>query len=256
MNERILIIDDETNIRLMIKLALNASGYQTEVASDGREGLEKFGDGEGIDLVLLDQRMPGMPGIEVQREIYRRRPGARLILITAFGTIDTALEAVKAGASDFIRKPFTADTLRSAVRTALDRPTRDASEGVPVGMVCREFTRKTINGYAFERAHGSVPAEHGVAVDFEVSHNAEPSENVRVVLPPYVQEHALALADLEVVPGGHRFWEAMCEEALANYLWQNVDLPPGKRLEVDDLSPSLQAWLRSVTTVTMGADVR
>src|ERR1051326_4933568 len=65
---RVLIIDDETNIRVMIKLALRGAGHSVGMASDGREGLETFQDGVRWDLVLLDQRMPGMEGIEVLRE--------------------------------------------------------------------------------------------------------------------------------------------------------------------------------------------
>ena len=111
----------------MIKLALEHTGYEVGAATDGMDGLLKYGDGTRWDLVLLDQRMPGMPGIEVQREIFRRNAQARLILITAFGTIDLALEAIQAGASDFLRKPFTAETLRLAVRAALDRPVESAA---------------------------------------------------------------------------------------------------------------------------------
>ena len=66
--------------------------------------------------MLLDQRMPGMDGLEVLREIRKRDPQARVIMATAFGTIDLAVEAMKSGATDFLRKPFTAETLRGAVR--------------------------------------------------------------------------------------------------------------------------------------------
>lgn len=250
MNEKILIIDDETNIRLMVKLALEASGYRTAVAADGAEGLSLFGNGEDFDLVLLDQRMPGMPGIEVQREIYRRDPGARLILITAFGTIDTALEAIKAGASDFMRKPFTAETLRHAVAGALARPRREKSpDCVPVGMVCREFTRTTINGFSFELISRRSDDEGGFA--FSVSRDGESATEVRVTIPRYVKELALAHADADHMPGGERFWQAMAEEALANYLWQHIELPPGNALVVDDLTASLQTWIHSMTTVNV-----
>src|SRR5579862_2615392 len=103
----------------MIRLALQHVGYQVEAASDGEEGLRKFGDGEGWDLVLLDQRMPGMTGIEVQKVIRKRSSKTKLIMITAFGTIDLAAEAIQAGAMDFLRKPFTADTLRGAIQSAI-----------------------------------------------------------------------------------------------------------------------------------------
>ena len=254
MSQRILVIDDETNIRAMIRLALTHAGYDVDVASDGIEGLQAYGQGENHDLVLLDQRMPGMPGIDVLREILRRNPQARLILITAFGTIDLALEAIQAGASDFLRKPFTTDMLRMAVKSALDKPVASLS-AVPVGMVCREFTRTTINGFGFELDRQSSDDGLGdLNCVFDVHRADGPSSEVRVFLPAYVIELAKAYADCEKVPGEERFWTAMCEEALANYLWQNAEMPPDNVLRIEDLTPTLQRWLDSVTTVTVAND--
>jgi len=235
----------------MMKLVLEHSGYQVQTASDGVEGLAKFGDGHPWDLVLLDQRMPGMPGIEVQREIYRRNRETRLILITAFGTIDLALEAIKAGASEFLRKPFTADTLRSAVASALSRPVCH-DKSAPVHMVCREFTRTTINGFSFDLAGASTDDRTGeIVCRFNVQHTLEAAGEVTVVLPVYVQELVKAYTDSEYVPGGDRFWHAMCEEALANFLWQNAQMPPGNSLRIEDLSTGLQKWLDSMLTVSL-----
>ncbi|RYG39008.1 response regulator [bacterium] len=251
MNERILIIDDETNIRTMMKLALAHSGYHVATASDGREGLEIYGNGENHDLVLLDQRMPGMPGIEVQKVVFNRNPQARLIVITAFGTIDLAVETIREGASDFLRKPFTADTLRASVRSALDRPLRKVGDCQPVGTVCREFTRTTINGFSFELDGESIDDRIGdITCEFEV-HRTSEDYRVSVILPAYVQELVKAYTDSETVPGGMRFWHAMCEEALANHLWQNATPPEGNTLRIEDLSTSLQRWLDSMLTVSV-----
>jgi DNA-binding response OmpR family regulator len=251
------VIDDETNIRTMVRLALVHSGYEVGTAGDGVEGLQKFGDGSSFDLVLLDQRMPGMPGIEVQRAMYERAPHARVIIITAFGTIDLALEAIQAGASDFLRKPFTADTLRLAVKSALARDVK-AMGAVPVGMVCREFTRTTINGFSFELDHEDVDETSGdLTCHFDVHRPGAASERVRVLLPAYVKELVKAYTDSEYVPGGNRFWQAMCEESLANHLWQNAEVPVDHVLRIEDLSTSLQKWLDSVLTVSMAdADAR
>src|SRR5689334_9257581 len=112
---RILMVDDEHNIRMMIRLALQHDGHTVEAAADGSEGLEKFGDGSAWDLVLLDQRMPGLEGMAVLRQMRYYDADARVIMITAFGTVDLAVDAMKAGATDFLRKPFTADTLRGAI---------------------------------------------------------------------------------------------------------------------------------------------
>jgi DNA-binding response OmpR family regulator len=251
LSATILVIDDETNIRTMIKLTLEHAGYTVGTATDGMDGLEKYGTGEAWSLVLLDQRMPGMPGIEVQKEIYRRRPEAKLILITAFGTIDLAIEAIQAGASDFLRKPFTADTLRMAVKTALDKPVQKTT-AVPLNVACREFTRANINGFSFEFDHDEFDDHtQDLTCFFDVSRASQDSQQVRVVLPNYILELVKAYTDSETVPGGRRFWHAMCEEALANHLWQNAEVPEGGTLRIEDLSASLQRWLDSVLTVSM-----
>src|SRR5207247_1340029 len=100
---RILVIDDEANVRMMVQMALQHAGHVVETASSGQEGLDRFGGGNGWDLVLLDQRMPGMDGIETLRQIRQRDPKARVIMVTAYGTIDLALKASVSGAAHFLR---------------------------------------------------------------------------------------------------------------------------------------------------------
>ncbi|MDR3688463.1 MAG: response regulator [Fimbriimonas sp.] len=248
------MIDDEPNIRTMIKLVLEHAGYEVDVAADGMQGLAKFGNGADWDLVLLDQRMPGMAGIDVQRQILSRRNDTRLILITAFGTIDLALEAIQAGASDFLRKPFTAEMLRSTVSTVLDRPVQRMT-AVPVGMVCREFTRTTINGFSFDLDHQAVDENtDDMTCVFNVNHAGAASRKVKVELPAYVMELVRAYVDSDNVPGGGRFWQAMCEEALANYLWQNAEAPSDNVVRIEDLSSTLTRWLDSVLTISLAED--
>jgi len=82
---RILIVDDETNIRTMIRMALMRAGHEVGQAADGPDGLAQFGNGRAWDLVLLDQRMPGMEGLEVLAAMLGRNPDARVIMVTAFG---------------------------------------------------------------------------------------------------------------------------------------------------------------------------
>src|SRR5689334_20603146 len=104
---RILVIDDERNIQTNIRVALTHVGHTVELASDGLEGLQKFEEGRQWDLVILDQRMEGLDGLTVLKEMRHRDAACRVIMITAFGTIDLAVDAMKAGATDFLRKPFT-----------------------------------------------------------------------------------------------------------------------------------------------------
>lgn len=251
MSARVLVIDDEPNLRMMMKLALVHAGYEVETASDGKEGLEKFGDGKTWDAVLLDQRMPGISGIDALKEILNRCEAARLIFITAFGSIDLALEAIQAGASDFLRKPFTPETLKNAVKTVLERPCKKLA-AIPVGMACKEFTRTTINGYSFELDHKAADEHSGdLTCTFLVSSASGSRGKLNVILPAYVMELVKAYTDCECMPGENQFWEALCEEELANYLWQNAEAPDGTVIEIEDLSSSLKRWVDSIITVSV-----
>jgi DNA-binding response OmpR family regulator len=254
VSSKILVIDDEANIRTMIKLALEHAGHQVETAADGPEGVKKA-IAYQFDLVLIDQRMPGMSGMEVQKSIQDAKPDSKVIMITAFGTIDLALDAIHGGASDFLRKPFTADTLRTAVRTALERPAQK-SMTVPIGLVCREFTRTTLNGFSFDidpeshDGHGQ-SKDHDKTAHFLVRHADDRPVQVKVCLPGYVMELVKAYIDSDHVPGGEAFWQSLCEEALANYLWQNAEIPADKILRIEDLSNNLQRWLDAMMTVDL-----
>jgi DNA-binding NtrC family response regulator len=85
------------------------------------EGLRVFGDGSAWDAVILDQRMPGIDGLEVLRRMKERTRGAKVIMATAYASIEIAVDAMKLGASDFVRKPMTPEMLRNAVAAALDK---------------------------------------------------------------------------------------------------------------------------------------
>src|SRR5437867_11943763 len=95
MSQRTLIIDDEGHVRRMMRLNLETAGYAVGEAADGPQGLAAFGDGATWDIVLLDQKMPGMDGLEVLRGIKERQPTARVIMVTAFASIELAVEAMK-----------------------------------------------------------------------------------------------------------------------------------------------------------------
>ena len=124
MSKRVLIIDDEENIRRVTRLTLQAAGYEVGEASDGQSGLDLFGDGSTWDAVLLDQRMSGMDGLETLRHISERDSTARVIMVTAYASIELAVDAMKLGATDFVRKPMTPEILRNAVTAALSKGTR------------------------------------------------------------------------------------------------------------------------------------
>src|SRR5215470_6688401 len=95
MRERVLIVDDEENIRRMMRITLEAAGYAVGEAHDGPEGLKLYGDGSNWDGVVLDQRMPGMDGLETLKHIKDIKPEARVVMATAYASIELAVDAMK-----------------------------------------------------------------------------------------------------------------------------------------------------------------
>jgi len=122
----ILVVDDEKNIRLTMSVALEPLRIPVETAVNGEEALQKLHEHE-FGLVFLDLRMPGMDGMDVLRRIKDNWPKARVIIVTAHGTIDSAVEAMKLGAVDFIQKPFTPTEIRDLAKLVLEREALDAS---------------------------------------------------------------------------------------------------------------------------------
>jgi two-component system sensor histidine kinase/response regulator len=116
----ILVIDDEVGIREACKTVLETQGYTVGMASTGQEGLERFREGT-FDLVLLDVMMPDMRGIDLLDPIHEKDPEVVIIVFSGYATVQLAVEAVKAGAYDFIAKPFTPDVLLASVSQGLER---------------------------------------------------------------------------------------------------------------------------------------
>jgi DNA-binding response OmpR family regulator len=116
----ILIVDDEKNIRLALSMSLETLDMPVETAASGEEALERLAQGE-YGLMLLDLRMPGLDGMEVLRQVSQQRPELKVIIITAYGSIDLAVEAMKLGAVDFLQKPFDTAQVREMVRRILKK---------------------------------------------------------------------------------------------------------------------------------------
>jgi two-component system sensor histidine kinase/response regulator len=116
----ILVIDDEEAMRDSCQQVLARDGYMTETAEDGNSGLRKIKEVKP-DLVLIDLKMPGMGGMELLKEIGRIDPDIISIVITGYATIESAVEAMKLNAYDFLPKPFTPDQLRIVIERGLER---------------------------------------------------------------------------------------------------------------------------------------
>ena len=118
--QKILIIDDEENMRHMLKKMLQRSGYEVEIATDGVQGMEKL-ENDDFDFILCDVKMPHMDGIAFLKTAITRKVGTTIIMMSAYGTIDSAIEAMQLGAYDFISKPFKNDEVLLTIRKAEER---------------------------------------------------------------------------------------------------------------------------------------
>lgn len=146
----ILIVDDEKNIRLTLSQALESSGWETDTAANGEEALLKLKERE-FRLILLDLKMPGMDGMEVLRRVSEIRPEIRVIMMTAYGTIDSAVEAMKLGACDFIQKPFVPDEIRDLVSRVMDREKLSEQKALDYDSSI-ELAKRSIGDRHFEAA--------------------------------------------------------------------------------------------------------
>lgn len=125
--KNILIIEDEKEIRDGLVEVLEDAGFVVDSADNGQLGLDKIRK-KDFDVVVTDLVMPVVGGMDVLRETKRIKPQTRIILITAFATVDNAVEAMKAGASDYITKPFRIDDVHTKIRRVLAEAVFDKSQ--------------------------------------------------------------------------------------------------------------------------------
>lgn len=242
MNRRVLIVDDETNIRRMMRLALEADGYEVYDAADGLSALEQFGDGSRFDAVVLDQKMPGMDGIETLRQMLRRSPETPILMVTAFGSIELAVDAMKAGARDFLKKPLTPALLRDALHAAFSKGTMQPAPpapaaGIPSTPAPATVTPElwTVNGFFIRALPATDPAdvnEHRFAVRHS---GGGPHGEVLVSLSHAEMSRITGLSAHTPAPS-RAFWQQQAERALMNHLFREAALPPGNLLVVNRLA--------------------
>lgn len=118
MKSRILVVDDEESIREFLEIMLRKEGYEPTSVEDGQKALDMFKN-KTFDMVISDMQMPNLTGIELLRKIREQDPDILFMMITAFGTTETAVEAMKLGAYDYITKPFKIDEVRINIANAL-----------------------------------------------------------------------------------------------------------------------------------------
>jgi DNA-binding NtrC family response regulator len=126
----ILIVEDEAKMRRLLELNLADDGFQTMSAEDAETGLKLLQNGS-VDLVLTDLKLPGMNGLEFLHDVKRFNAALPVIVMTAFGTVETAVDAMKAGAGDYVLKPFSMEEIRMIVHKELDvRRLRDENRSL------------------------------------------------------------------------------------------------------------------------------
>ena len=127
----ILVVDDEPNIRRVLEAVLSKDGHKVQTAENGRRGREILAENASIDILVTDLIMPDINGIELLEAAKEINPGLSVLMITAHGTIQSAVDAMKLGALDYITKPFDLDEIKQVVKNALERRSLNSSKPKP-----------------------------------------------------------------------------------------------------------------------------
>jgi DNA-binding response OmpR family regulator len=232
MPERVLVIDDEANIRQMILLTLETAGYEVEEAEDGIEAFAILGGDAAWDVILLDQRLPLMEGTEVLRRLRVLAPSARVVMMTAFASVELAVEAMKLGATDFLRKPMTPEVVRNAVAAALKKASEPGAEGVLEAdhREPAETRSRTLNGFTILRTS-----------DLTRTLSQQPNERRFLVRKPNGDEQEVVVEisrdAREAAEQASRgatiekaFWTSQAETFLSDFIWNDGNVPARGRL--------------------------
>ncbi len=123
MAERLLIVEDEDTLCESLQRVFSKEGYEVDIAESAESAFELL-KGKSYDLIITDIILPGISGIELLAKYRKENPAQKVIIITAYASLVTAVEAIKAGACDFIAKPLMHDEMKRVVRNALDKSGR------------------------------------------------------------------------------------------------------------------------------------
>lgn len=231
MAKRVLIVDDEENIRQMTRLALETAGYEVGEAASGLEAFAIIGGDDSWDAVLLDQKMPGMVGTEILRRIKVMLPSVQVIMMTAYASVELAIESMKLGATDFVRKPMTPEILRNALVAAFAKMPQPPHSTKATGESKTSPSRAmTLNGFTILRA-----------ADLGRSLPQRANERCFVVRSPHGLEQEVvveigheAITAVEKVARnlaiGKAFWTEQAEQFLTDFIWNDGHVPANRRL--------------------------
>jgi DNA-binding response OmpR family regulator len=140
---RVLVVDDEPRITSFVSRALSAEGFQVDAAADGRRGLELARTGR-YSLVVLDLLLPGMDGVSVLRDLMQSRPEQRVLVLSALSDVNSKVECLELGASDYLPKPFSLAELIARIRARLRQPASGPGERyLRLGGVTLDLVRRS-----------------------------------------------------------------------------------------------------------------
>ncbi|MBM4312860.1 MAG: response regulator [Deltaproteobacteria bacterium] len=147
---QVLLMEDEMNLAKGLAMVMREEGYDVDLADTGQGALDKFGVSE-FDLLVADLRLPDMDGMEVVQHVRNKRPRTNVVIITGYPSVSSAVQAVKIGVSDYLRKPFTEDEFKTAVKSALKE--NESIEGLIVETQKERLIQKEEVTRVLERAY-------------------------------------------------------------------------------------------------------
>jgi len=204
---RALVVDDEQIVLDSASKILEAEGFLTDTALSGREGVDRA-LGEGYEVVLTDIRMPDVGGMKVLRDVKRAKPRLPVVMITAYATVQSAVQAMKLGADDYLEKPFTPEQLvasvRAAIRNAGMRPATDP------GVVHRDQILAILERAAVDEEFVSSLHYDGVGALDEFDLTSEEKLAILTGDAAWIEEHVGPLSPVQM-----RWFE----QKLASEIW-------------------------------------
>jgi CheY-like chemotaxis protein len=234
----------------MIRLALETSSYDVGEAADGIEAFAILGGDPDWDAILLDQRMPVMEGIEVLRRLKVLAPSAHVVMMTAFPSVELAVEVVKLGATDFLRKPMTPEVVRKSVAAA----------------IAKNAELQSIGNHGIESRHTGTPSVtlNGFTILHipDVTGGFPQSAKQRrfiVRKPNGDEQHIVVEITAEAIRTADQsthhaqideaFWTEQAEGFLRDFIWNDGNIPAGGKLilksaDRDSLEKLAREWRR------------
>jgi DNA-binding response OmpR family regulator len=225
MAGRVLIIDDEANIRQMLRLTLEAASYEVGEAENGMEASFILSSDPDWNVILLDQRLPVVEGTEILPRLKVLAPSARVVMMTAYASVELAVEAMKLGATDFLRKPMTPEVVRNAVAAALNKESESGDAQHKPITTLNGFT--VLRGSDLGRTLSQLPNERRFVV-------RKPDGREQEVVVE-IADHAFRQAR-QAIEGqaiDEDFWTTQAEVFLSDFIWNDGSVPGSKLILKD-----------------------